>query len=174
MVPQTAQQGASGLESSRTMGTSSNMPTADTQLQHIHHLVHSDAANAATENMTLDAHLKVVRKSRNSKDRKQQAIGCDCCRIEVDSRQLTMEHTAGVWRELCDQFMAACNGKPPWVTAALIRTVHEIECHDVVSLAIVRDKVSDKLPREWTKQALTTLEDATEAYMVAVIAKSDV
>ena len=35
------------------------------------------------------------------------------------------------------------------------------------------DKVSDKNPREWTKQALTTLEDAPGAYMVEVLAESD-
>ena len=32
-------------------------------------------------------------------------------------------------------------------------------------------ELSDMNPREWTKQALTTLEDATEAYMVEVIAE---
>ena len=32
------------------------------------------------------------------------------------------------------------------------------------------DKFPDKRPREWTKQALMTLEEATESYMVEVIA----
>jgi hypothetical protein len=32
------------------------------------------------------------------------------------------------------------------------------------------DEISDKHPREWTKQALITLEEATEAYMVEVTA----
>jgi len=35
------------------------------------------------------------------------------------------------------------------------------------------EKVSDKNPQEWTKQALTTLEDATEMKMVEVIVESD-
>jgi len=34
-------------------------------------------------------------------------------------------------------------------------------------------KFCDKYPQEWTKQALFTLEDATAAYMVQVIAESD-
>ena len=35
------------------------------------------------------------------------------------------------------------------------------------------DKLGDKHPREWTKLALTTLQDATQVYMVEVIAESD-
>jgi len=38
---------------------------------------------------------------------------------------------------------------------------------------IFADKFSDKNPREWTKQAFTALEDATEPYMVEVMAKSN-
>ena len=55
MAPQTPPQGEGGTESSRTMGASSNTPPAETQLQWSHHLVHHDAANAATENMSLDS-----------------------------------------------------------------------------------------------------------------------
>jgi len=46
-----------------------------------------------------------------------------------------------------------------------------IEHHDVVSSGIFSDKFAEKHPREWTKQALSTLEDATEAYMVEVTAE---
>jgi len=35
------------------------------------------------------------------------------------------------------------------------------------------DEFSDKNPRQWTKQALATLEDATEVYMVEVMAGSN-
>jgi len=45
--------------------------------------------------------------------------------------------------------------------------------HDVVSCGIFANKFSDKNPREWTKRAFTTLEDAMEAYMVQEIAESN-
>jgi len=60
MAPQTSQQGEGGTESSRTMGASANTPPAETQLQCKHHLVHHNAANAATEHNALDAHLNIV------------------------------------------------------------------------------------------------------------------
>ena len=59
-----------------------------------------------------------------------------------------------------------------WSTKAFIRTVREIEHHDVVSSGIFADEFRDKGPREWTKQALKTLEEATESYMVEVIAEA--
>jgi hypothetical protein len=77
----------------------------------------------------------------------------------------------GVCRELHNEFIAAHNGKPPGSTKAFVRTVHEIEHHDVVSTGIFTDEFPDKRPCEWTKQALITLEEATEAYMVKVTAK---
>jgi len=39
----------------------------------------------------------------------------------------------------------------------------------IVSSGIFADEFRDKRPREWTKQALKTLEEATELYMVEVI-----
>ena len=72
---------------------------------------------------------------------------------------------------LCNEFIAARNGKPPWSTQAFVRTVHEIEHHDVVSSGMFADELPDKHPHEWTKQALITLEEATEAYMVEVTAE---
>jgi len=56
---------------------------------------------------------------------------------------------------------------------AFVRTVHEMEHHDVVSSGISPDEFSDTIPQEWTKQALTTLEDATEAYLVEIMAESN-
>jgi histone H3/H4 len=47
--------------------------------------------------------------------------------------------------------------------------VRKIEHHDGVSSGIFADKFHHKGPQEWTKQALKTLEEATEAYMVEVI-----
>jgi len=77
----------------------------------------------------------------------------------------------GVRRELHNEFIAARNGKPPWLTTAFVHTVREIEHHDVVSSGILADEFPDKHPREWTKQALITLEEATEAYIVEVTPK---
>ena len=74
----------------------------------------------------------------------------------------------GVSRELRNEFIAARNGNPPWSTMAFVRTVCEIEHHDVVSSGIFADEFPDKRTREWTKQASITLEEATEAYMVEV------
>jgi hypothetical protein len=76
-----------------------------------------------------------------------------------------------VHRELHDQFIAACNGKPPWWTKAFIRTVRDIKPHEVVSDEIFADEFRDKGPREWTKQALKTIPEVTESYTVEVIAE---
>jgi hypothetical protein len=77
-----------------------------------------------------------------------------------------------VHRELHDQFIAACNGKPPWWTKAFIRTARDIKPHEVVSHESFADEFRDKGLREWTKQALKTLPEVTESYMVEVIAES--
>jgi hypothetical protein len=55
---------------------------------------------------------------------------------------------------------------------AFVVTVRAIEHHDVVYCGIFVDQFHDKHPLEWTKQALSTLEDATEVYMVKVVANS--
>jgi len=72
---------------------------------------------------------------------------------------------------LRNEFIAAGNGKPPWSTQAFVRTVSKIEHHDVVSSGIFAEEFPDKRPCEWTKQAVITLEEATEAYMVEVTAE---
>jgi len=102
---------------------------------------------------------------------KQYTVGCEYIHIKAKGGQLTVQRTAGVHREQRNEFIAARNRKPPWSTRALVRTVHEIEHHDVVSSGILADEFRDKHPREWTKQALITLEKATEAYMVKVTAE---
>jgi len=55
---------------------------------------------------------------------------------------------------------------------AFVHTFREIEHDAVVRSGIFADKVHDKRPRGWMKKALNTLQDATEAYMVEVIADS--
>jgi len=61
---------------------------------------------------------------------------------------------------------------PLWPTKAFVRSVHEIEHDDVVSCGIFADEFPDKSPREWMTQALITCEEATDADMVEVTAKS--
>jgi len=78
----------------------------------------------------------------------------------------------GVRHELRDQFIATHYGKPPWSPQEFVRTVRTINHYDVVSFAIFSDKFPDKHPHEWTKGGLITLEEATEAYIVEVIAVS--
>ena len=56
-------------------------------------------------------------------------------------------------------------------TKVFVHTVREIEHHDVVSYGIFADEFPDEHHREWTKQAVVTLEEATEAYMVEVTAE---
>ena len=89
--------------------------------------------------MTQDTQFRIVRKIGSCKNKKQHAIGCEYSPIEVDSCQLMIKHTAGVRKELRDQCIATCNGKPPWSTNAVVHTVREIEPHDVVSSGIFAD-----------------------------------
>jgi len=46
-----------------------------------------------------------------------------------------------------------------------------MEHHYVVSSVILADEFTDKHPWEWTKQALISLEEATEEYIVEVTAE---
>jgi len=169
MAPQAPQRVDSGTESRRTTAISIRTPPAETQLQRRHHLVHLDAASATTAHMTLDAQWKIVHKTWSSKNKTQHAIGCKCNCIEVHGRQLIISHTAGVRRELRNQCIAARNGKPPWSTTEFAPAVCKIEHLDVFSSGIFAHKFSDKNPWEWTRKASSTLQDATEVYMVAVV-----
>jgi len=78
-----------------------------------------------------------------------------------------------VHREVHDQVIAARDGKPQRSTKAVVSTLRKVEQHDGVSSGIFADESFDKNPQEWTKQALITFEDATEAYMVEVIGESN-
>jgi len=77
MAPQTSLPGVIESELSHMMGSASNAPLAETQQQFRHQLVHCNAAIAATENMTQDEQLEIVRKTGCSSIRNQHAIGCD-------------------------------------------------------------------------------------------------
>jgi len=146
MAPQKPQPAARGSESSQTTGALSNAPPAEMQQQCRHNVVHSNAANAATENIPLDALLPIICKTQRSKKKKQHAIRCEYIHIMVHGSQLTLQLKAGIHRELLDQFISACNGKPPWLTKVCVRTVREIEQHVVVSPGILVDKFHDKSP----------------------------
>ena len=86
---ETLQPGAIGAESSRTTGASNNAPPGKTQQQHRHQLVHRDATIVATEHMTQDPHLKLVRETGRTKHNKKHAIGCELIQLNVHDSQLT-------------------------------------------------------------------------------------
>jgi len=89
MAPEILQPGAIEAESSRKTGTSNSAPPSETQQQRRHQLVRRDAAIVATDNMTQDAHSKVVRTSGSSKNTQQHAVGCESITITVDNGLLT-------------------------------------------------------------------------------------
>jgi len=163
--------GESGSNSGRLAGASSNTEILGTPQECRHMLVHRDSANAATEHMTHNAHLHIVRKTESSKNNKQHAVGCDYIHMEANGGQLTVSHTAGVRGELRNEFFAARNRKPPWSTKPFVCTVREIEHHDVVSFPIFAGGFPDKHPRESTKLASIMLEEDTEVHMVEVTAE---
>jgi len=169
---QRPQPGESRSELIRSVGASSNLSLAGTQQQRRHQLVRCNAANAATETMTQDAHSTIPSKTGSSKNTKQHAIECEYNHIAGNGHQLMVWHTAGIWQEVRDQFIAACIGNSLRLTKASDLTVYEINHHDVVSAGMFRDKCHDEHPRDWTKQSFITLEEATDACMGDVIAES--
>ena len=89
MDPQRPQQGASECQLSKTMGTSSDTPFAETQptttqtpLSPLRH------CKCCHLKMILDAQSNIRRKPRSSINEKQHAMRCEYCRIEVDGCQL--------------------------------------------------------------------------------------
>jgi len=92
--------GESGSNTGRLEGATSTTDILGTQQGCRYKLVHRDAANAATKNMTQDAHLKIVRKTGCRKYKKQQAVGCEYIHIEAKGGQLTVYRTAGDRREV--------------------------------------------------------------------------
>jgi hypothetical protein len=79
--------GESGSNTGRLAGTASNMELLGTQQEGRHKLVHHDAANVATKHMTQDAHLKIIRKTGSSKNRKQLAVGFKYIRMVTNGGQ---------------------------------------------------------------------------------------
>jgi hypothetical protein len=120
--------------------------------------------------MTQDANLKMVHKTGSSKNKEQHTIGCEYIQIKVNDRQLIIYYTADLDKELRHHFSSARNRKPPWSTKESVRTVHEIEHHDVMSSAIYSDEFHGNCPQQWTKQASINIEKATENSLEKVIA----
>jgi len=90
MHTQPPSRGESGSNTGRLAGATSNTQIVGTQQERRHQLVHRDAANAATKNMTQDAHLNIVCKTGSRKNKKQHAVGCECIHIEAIGGQLTV------------------------------------------------------------------------------------
>ena len=88
--------------------------------------------------------------------------------------QLAIIRKAGVPRDLHDQLTPVCNGKPPRLMEVFVGTVCKFEHHyGISSLGLVYE-LHVRHPRQWMKQALNTLEEPMELYMVEVIAESHV
>jgi len=77
MATETAQHGESGSETSLSKGAWSNAALAGTQQQQRHQLVHCEAANTGTKNMTQDGQLNIVRNTGSRKNQMQHAIVCE-------------------------------------------------------------------------------------------------
>jgi len=82
--------GESGSNTGRLAGATSNTEILGTQRERRHKLVHSDAADAATEHMTQDANLNIVRKTGSRRNEKQHAVGCESIHIDAICGQLTV------------------------------------------------------------------------------------
>jgi len=91
MAPRTHRLDEIGSELSWTTGASTNAQSSETQWQCRHHLVHPNAAIAAKENMTQEAHSKMVCKNPKQQEKEAAcAIGCELLHIDVDGGQLTV------------------------------------------------------------------------------------
>jgi len=162
--------GESRSNTSWLAGATSNTELLGTQQECSHKLVHHDSANVATKYMTQDTHLKIVRKTGSSKNKKQHAVRCEYILIMGNGSQLAVSRTTGLRRELRTELIASHNRKLSRSTKAVFCPVRQIEHCDVVSSWIFSHEFPDKCPRDWTKQASITLGEATEVYMVEVTA----
>ena len=90
MATDTPKLGESGSESIRSMGASSNVSLAGLQQQCWNKFIHHQAVNAASQNMTQDADLKIVCKTGRCKHQKKDAIGCEYIHITVNGHQLNV------------------------------------------------------------------------------------
>jgi len=82
--------GESGTNTGRLAGATPNTELLGPQQERRHKLIHRDAGNVATKHMTQDAHLKIVRKTGSSKNKKQHAVGCEYIPIVANGGELTV------------------------------------------------------------------------------------
>jgi hypothetical protein len=166
------QPGQNGSKSCQLVGSSLNTSLIGAQPERRHRLVHRNAANAATRNMTRDAKARIVSKTGSSTNKKDNAVGCEYIHSMLNSRELTVYHSAGVRREPRDQFTAACYRKCPWSINEFICTVRDIIHHDDVSCGIIEQELRDNHPQGWSKQDIITFDEATEEYIIEGTAAS--
>jgi hypothetical protein len=172
MATQALQPGESRSKLSQSTGASSNTYLTGNQQQWRYQLVYCDTANAATDNMTQIAHYAIVCKTGDSKNGKQNAIGREYIRIELNGYQLKVKCKACIQRELHNQSLVALKRKPPCWNSVLVSTVRKIKHLDVVISEIISDDVRYWHPPECVHQALITSEDTPEECMVKVILES--
>jgi hypothetical protein len=70
------------------VGATSITAILSTQQEGRHQLVHHFASNAATNHLTQDTHLKIIRKTASSNSNHQHAAGCEHIHIEANGDQL--------------------------------------------------------------------------------------
>jgi hypothetical protein len=92
---QPPQPGPSGFKSSRFAGVLSNTLHIGTQQEHRHQLVHGDATNTATKNMTKDVHLKIIPQTGSSTNKEKHLVGRQYVHTVANSRQLTVQTIGG-------------------------------------------------------------------------------
>ena len=91
MATKTPQPAENGTEPGGSTGISPDTSLSGTQRECRHQLVHCNAANVATKNMSQDAHLQIIHKTESSKNKKQHAIGCKYIHIKVNDSRLTVK-----------------------------------------------------------------------------------
>jgi hypothetical protein len=116
-------------------------PLLGTQQERRHQLVHCDAANAASKNITQDTHLTIACKTGSSTSQKQHAVGCEYFHTMVNSHQLTVYCRVGIHQMLHDERISADKGKTPWSTKTSVCTIRNMSHHDVLSSGILADEL---------------------------------
>jgi len=173
MAPQTPKQDTCWSELSWQSGASFHVPSAWTKQQPTYMIVRCDTANVASQIMTQDTHSNKVSNTRNTASKMHNAIQCDEIHDEVDIRQQSIYWTSSIQWELYDEFCSVHEWYPPWSSNALVGIVRNIKQHEVISSAMFAFEFHEQHSWELMKEALNTLEEVMEAYIVEVIAESN-
>jgi uncharacterized protein YifN (PemK superfamily) len=72
------------------VGATSITVILSTQQEGRHQLVRHDTSNAATNHLTQDTHLKIIRNTATSNSKQQHAVGCEHIHIEANGDQLVI------------------------------------------------------------------------------------